>query len=207
MRRRDIFAGAAAGLWAGALILLSCSCGRPSEETCIRAFLERAARWAEDRDIASLMGLFDPGYRDFEGRDKAATERLISSYLEGRRGIVIHVLGVRVDPSPRPSEREVECEMAFSHGAAEMLRRVIRWSGDYYRFRLALLSDGAGGWRFSRAEWWSIGLPDLFPESMDILEKLFPDLSPREAPNGDISGEAGTASYIIERTKDGGRGK
>jgi hypothetical protein len=31
-------------------------------------------------------------------------------------------------------------------------------------------------WRFAAAEWESIGLEDLFPESLDILRKLFPGL-------------------------------
>jgi len=66
--------------------------------------------------------------------------------------------------------------MSFSHGAAEVLRKLIRYTGEYYRFRFDLDKTGKGEWRFAYAEWQSVDLLDLFPESREILRKLFPDL-------------------------------
>ncbi|MBE0713237.1 MAG: hypothetical protein IH583_12735, partial [Candidatus Aminicenantes bacterium] len=65
---------------------------------------------------------------------------------------------------------------SFSHGAAEVLRKLIRYTGEFYRFRFELDQTGKGEWRFAYAEWQSVDLLDLFPESREILRKLFPDL-------------------------------
>jgi hypothetical protein len=62
----------------------------------------------------------------------------------------------------------------MSHGAAEVLRKLIRFTGEYYRFRIDLRKTGPVEWRFVYAEWESIGLDGLFPESLEILRKLFP---------------------------------
>jgi hypothetical protein len=92
------------------------------------------------------------------------------------RGIVIHLLSARVEVPDPGGRASVECEMSFSHGAAEVLRKLIRYTGEYYRFRLELDKSGKGEWRFAYADWQPVTLTDLFPESMEVLKKLFPDL-------------------------------
>jgi len=161
---------------AAVLCLLAASCGRPSEEARIRDLLEESAARAEKRDVGGLMDLFAPEYRDFEGRDKAGTVRLVSDYLARYRGVVVHVLGVHPGTIGADGRAEVECEVALSHGAAELLRKLIRIGSEYYRFRFDLRKDAAGEWRYAYAEWEAIALTDLLPESLDILRKLFPDL-------------------------------
>ncbi len=172
-------AGRASFLWALALAaagFFPAGCGTPSEEVRIKEFLKKSVALAEKREVGALMDRFAPDYSDFEGRDKAGAERLIRDHLEMFRGIVIHLLSVRVD-APGPDGRApVECEMSFSHGAAEVLRKLIRYTGEYYRFRLELDKSGKGEWRFAYAEWQPVGLVDLFPESLAVLKKLFPDL-------------------------------
>ena len=156
--------------------LLPAGCGTPSEEARVKEFLRKSVALAEKREVGALMESFLPDYSDFEGRDKAGAERLIGDYLGRFRGIVIHLLSSRVD-EPGPDGRvAVECEMSFSHGAAEVLRKLIRYTGEYYRFRFDLDKTGKGEWRFAYAEWQSVDLLDLFPESREILRKLFPDL-------------------------------
>jgi hypothetical protein len=156
--------------------LLPAGCGTPSEEARVKEFLRKSVALAEKREVGALMENFSPDYSDFEGRDKAGAERLIGDYLGRFRGIVIHLLSSRVD-EPGPDGRvAVECEMSFSHGAAEVLRKLIRYTGEYYRFRFDLDKTGKGEWRFAYAEWQSVDLLDLFPESREILRKLFPDL-------------------------------
>jgi hypothetical protein len=163
-------------LAAAAVGLFAWGCGRPSEEARIREFLEDSAALAEKRDVDGLMDLFDPGYADFEGRDKAGTVRLITEYLDQYRGVVVHVLGVHPGTIGTDGRAEVECEVALSHGAAQLLRRLIRVGSEYYRFRFNLRKNEAGEWRFAYAEWESIGLAELFPESLEVLRKLFPNL-------------------------------
>lgn len=159
-----------------AACLLAAGCGTPSEEARIKELLKKSVALAEKRQVGALMEHFSPDYFDFEGRDKAGAERLIGDYLGRFRGIVIHLLSSRVD-GPGPDGRAaVECEMSFSHGAAEVLRKLIRYTGEYYRFRFDLDKTGKGEWRFAYAEWQQVDLLDLFPESREILRKLFPDL-------------------------------
>lgn len=156
--------------------LLPGGCGTPSEEARIQEFLKKSVVLAEKKEVGALMERFSPDYSDFEGRDKAGAERLVGDYLGRFRGVVIHLLSARVD-GPGPDGRAtVECEMSFSHGAAEVLRKLIRTTGEYYRFRFDLDKSGNGEWRFAYAEWRSVDLLDLFPESLEILKKLFPDL-------------------------------
>jgi len=172
-------AGKLSFLWALALAaagFFPAGCGTPSEEARIREFLKKSVALAEKREVGALMERFSPDYSDFEERDKAGTERLIGDYLGRFRGIVIHLLSSHVD-GPGPDGRaSVECEMSFSHGAAEVLRKLIRYTGEFYRFRFDLDKTGAGEWRFAFAEWESVDLLGLFPESREILRKLFPDL-------------------------------
>ncbi len=152
------------------------ACGRPSDESAIRALLEASVARAEKKDARGLMEFFAPDYVDFEGRDPAGTLRLVTEYLDRYRGIVIHLLGARVGDVGPDGRASVECEISLSHGAAEVLRKLIRYTGEYYRFRFDLRKTGPGEWRFIRAEWQSIGLAELFPESLAVLKELFPGL-------------------------------
>lgn len=156
--------------------LLAPACGRPSDEARIRAVLNEALARAEKRDAAALMELLAPDYRDFEGRDTAGTLRLVTDYLARYRGVVLHLLGARIGEPAADGRVTVECEIVMSHGAAEALRKLIRFTGEYYRFRIDLQRTDAAEWRFAYAEWESIGLDGLFPESLEILRKLFPGL-------------------------------
>lgn len=171
---RGIRAAVAVGLAAACFV--AAWCAKPSEETRIRALLERAAELAEDRDVPGLAELFLDDYADFERRDKDGTVRLVTDHLSRYRGVVIHVLGVRVDAIGPDGRADVGCEIALSHGAAEVLRRLIRVGSEYYRFGFELRKDAAGEWRFAYAEWEEIGLGELLPESLEILRKLFPEL-------------------------------
>lgn len=152
------------------------ACAAPSDETRIRSLLKEATARIEKRDISGLLELFAPDYRDFRGRDRDGTARLVSDYLDRYRGVVVHILGSRIGEIGGGGTAAVECDIALSHGAAEVLRKLIRFTGDYYRFRLEVRRTSPAEWRFTSAEWESIGLAELFPESLEILRKLFPGL-------------------------------
>jgi hypothetical protein len=63
----------------------------------------------------------------------------------------------------------------LSSGGAEVLRKVIRFAGDFYRFKLELLKTPEG-WHISRAKWEYLAMNDLFPESLPVLKKIIPDV-------------------------------
>ncbi len=156
--------------------LLFHACGRPSAEARIREVLKESAAKAEKRDLAGFMEFLADDYTDGDGRDREATARLVAGYLDRFRGIVVHVLGARVG-TPGPDGRiGVEFEVVLSHGAAEVLRKLIRVTGEYYRFEAELRQDARGEWRYTYAAWEPLGLGDLFPESLAILKELFPEL-------------------------------
>jgi hypothetical protein len=157
-------------------VILALSCGAPTEESRIRALVKDAAARAEKRDVAGLMRLFAADYRDFQGRDTAGTERLVGDYLGRYRSVIIHPLGIRIGAVDADGTASLECEIVLSHGAAEVLRKLIRVVGEYYRFRMDVRRTGPGEWRFTSAAWESIGLEELFPESLRVLRELFPGL-------------------------------
>lgn len=173
MTGRRILAWAAAAALATA-VFSAPSCGQPSDEAAIRGLLREAVVRAEKRDAGGLMELFAPDYRDFEGRDPEGTRRLVKDYFDHYRGIVIHLLGTRVGQVDPDGSASVEFEVSLSHGAAEVLRKLIRYAGEYYHFRVDLRRTGPGTWRFTSAAWESVSLTELFPESLEVLKKLFP---------------------------------
>lgn len=165
--------------WAAALaaaVLLMPACRTPSEEARIHAVLEEAVARAGKRDVAGLVGLCASDYADFQGRDAARTRDLIGDTLDRNRGVVVHLLGARIgEPGPNGLV-PVDCEVSLSHGAAEVLRKLIRYAGSTYRFHFEMRQEPRAGWRFVSAAWEEVGLTGLFPESLDILKELFPGL-------------------------------
>jgi len=159
-----------------AVSIFTAACGTPSEEARIRELLKKTVALAEKKDVRALRASFAPDYRDFEGRDVEGTVRLVTAHLTRFRGVVIQLLGARVGAIGPDGRASVECEVSLSHGAAEVLRKLIRYSGEYYRFELELQRSDRGDWRYIYAEWQAISFIDLFPESFEILRKLFPDL-------------------------------
>jgi hypothetical protein len=150
-------------------------CRPPSEESRIREFVKETTAQAEKGHLDAVMDCLAEDYRDFEGRDKAATESLIRDYL-GRGGIVIHLLGVRIETIDSEGKASVRAEAMLSAGAAEMFRRLIRYAGECYRFDIGLRKGPQGNWLVESAAWEEVALTDLFPESLKILKQLFPDL-------------------------------
>lgn len=120
------------------------------------------------------MAHFAEDFGDFEGRNKDGIRMLLSSYFSGRQGIVVHRLSTRVIDLTN-GRGSLETEVALSSGGAEALRRLVRISPDVYRIRIDL-SKTTENWLISYAEWTSISLTDLLPESLPKLRKLFPKI-------------------------------
>ncbi len=156
------------------LALAAAACRPPSEEARLKGFLKETVALAEKGDLAGVMTRLADDYSDFEGRDKAATEALVREYLR-RGGVVIHLLGARVDSLDPSGEASVEAEILVSAGAAEVFRKLIRYAGECYRFRLRLRRSPPSAWEYVSAAWETVPLTDLLPESLAVLKKLFPD--------------------------------
>jgi len=168
MRKRALIIG-----WAALLILASCA--HESEEARILKFMSRVGKLVEKKDQPGLLAVLTDDYTDFEGRDKKATEGLVGDYFRRRFGIVVHLLHTKVGDITAEGGASLETDVVLSSGGAEVLRKIVRFAGDFYRFKLDLRKTPEG-WRISRAEWEYLTLNDLFPESLPVLKKFFPDI-------------------------------
>jgi hypothetical protein len=148
-------------------------CRAKTDKEIIAAVIADMAARVEKRDTAGLLAHLDPGYRDFEGRDRSQTEAMIGEYFSRYRGIVIQVLASRI-ALESPRQATVETDVALYSGAASAFKKLVGFSGENYRFSCRLRKNGA--WRVSDARWEYIPLAGLFPESLKVLRELFPDL-------------------------------
>jgi hypothetical protein len=154
------------------LVGLSVSaCRRETEEDQILAVVDRLARRAEKKDVETMMASFADDYSDFEGRDKAGLRELLSGYMAGRMGIVVHRLGGSVEIK-EAGRAELRMDAALSSGGAEALRRLVRIAPDLYRLQIDFVKP-ADQWLVQWARWDSIGLAEALPESLGPLKKLF----------------------------------
>lgn len=136
--------------------------------------VDSLARLAEKKDLDAIMGHFAEDFADFEGRDKSGLRALLASYFGGRTGIVVHRLGHRIVEFST-DRASLDTEVALSSGGAEALRRLVRISPDIYRLRVGFTKTGEE-WLVGYAEWASIGLTELFPESAAEFKKIFPNI-------------------------------
>ncbi len=133
-------------------LLVLASCARESEEARILKFMNRVGKLVEKKDLSGLLTVLTDDYADFEGRDKKATEALIGDYFRRRFGIVMHLLHTKVGDITAEGEASLKTDVVLSSGGAEVLRKIVRFAGDFYRFKLDLRKTPEG-WRISRAEW------------------------------------------------------
>jgi ketosteroid isomerase-like protein len=168
MSKRDLIIGLTA-------LLIMAFCARESEEARILKFMRSVGKSIEKKDLSGLLTVLTDDYMDFEGRDKKATEALIGDYFERRFGIVVHLLHTKLGDITAEGKASLKTDVVLSSGGAEVLRKIVRFAGDFYRFKLDLRKTSEG-WRISRAEWEYLTLNGLFPESLPILKKIFPGI-------------------------------
>lgn len=153
--------------------LFMASCRSKTETEVIADLVADMAVQAEKRDAAGLIAHLAGDYLDFEGRDRAQTAALIEEYFSRYRGIVIHVLSSRIVIEGARGAA-LETDVSLSSGAAQAFRKMVRFSGENYRFRCRLRKDGR--WLVTGAEWEYVAVDGLFPESVQLLRELFPNL-------------------------------
>jgi hypothetical protein len=150
------------------------ACHRQTPEELLREWVREAGVRIEKRDVRGLLDRLDPAYVDSTGRSREETGKMLEAYFAKFSGIVVHVLSSRSELVSTGSAA-IEADVAVSSGGAEALRRLIRFSGECYRFRGRLQRSGSG-WRAVYAEWEAIERENLFPDSVEMLRKIFPRL-------------------------------
>ena len=149
------------------------SCRQKTETEIIAALMANMAVQAEKRDLAALIANLADDFQDFQGRDRQKTVAMIEEYLGRYRGIVIHVLASHITIKDARNA-DVETDVSLSSGAAQAFRKLIRFSGENYRFQCRLRKDSR--WLIAEAKWEYVSVESLFPESLKILRELFPNL-------------------------------
>lgn len=149
------------------------SCRQKTETETIAALLANMAVQAEKRDAAALIANLSGDFMDFQGRGRQQTLAMIEEYFGRYRGIVIHVLASRIIIEDARNAA-AETDVSLSSGVAQAFRKMIRFSGENYRFQCRLRKDGR--WLITGAKWEYVTIESLFPESLKILRELFPTL-------------------------------
>ncbi len=142
----------------------------------ILELMDKAGQYIEQKDAESLMLFVAEDYSDFRGRNKSETEEMAKHYFLEYQGIITHVLSTKIDEIA-PAEASIRTDMLVSSGSAQLFRKFVKFAGDYYRIKARLVKRD-GTWLLQYAEWEYISLDTLFPESVSILKKIFPNVSP-----------------------------
>ncbi len=154
-------------------LLILPGCGSSDKRSEIEAAIYKAVDTATDNDVEEFMRFIDFDYLDAEERTKADIREKVENYLSRFRVISINILNIKTVKSIN-DKAEVITELNFSHGLGKMLSKIIRSAGESYRFRLKMIRR-ARGWVVKQAEWEWISIEELYPESLKVLRKLFPE--------------------------------
>jgi hypothetical protein len=138
--------------------------------------MDEVGKYIEQKDAESLMMFVAEDYRDFWGRNKRETEEIAKHYFLEYQGIITHVLSTKVDEIVI-DEASIQTDVLVSSGGAQLFRKFVKFAGDYYRVNARLVKRDET-WLLQYAEWTYISLDGLFPESVSLLKKIFPNISP-----------------------------
>lgn len=156
------------------LLLLISACGSKNEKDLILETLDEVYDFAQAENIEGIMSHVTEDFADFQGRDKAKVRSMIEAHLLKYRDIKIHVLSTRIEDLEMPNA-SFQCELLLSAGGAKLFRKVLRYAGDMYRIQGDLVKEDEI-WKIRYAQWEYITPKDLLPESLKILQKLFPNV-------------------------------
>lgn len=155
------------------VFFIAFSCQTQSEEEAIRETVRKLGKLAEKKDKSGILSIIADDYSDSLKRAKRDIEGLLDYYFPRYQGIVIHILGTEVREINLP-QAQIETEMAISSGFGRVLRKLVSYYGEYYRFRIKLVKRDSK-WLAAEAEWEPVSINALFPESVKILKKILPE--------------------------------
>ncbi len=148
------------------------NCSKKSEKDIILDTMEEIGAKAEKRDLNGILYYISADYTDYKDRGKAEIQKQIEENFNRHKGIVASILATKIVVLNLP-EAEIQTDVMFSSGAAKMLRKLINFAGNCYRFNLHLIKEG-NFWKIKRASWDYISIEELLPDSIDILKNLTP---------------------------------
>jgi hypothetical protein len=157
-------------------VFLLISCGGKTDKMVILELMDKAGQFIEQKDAESLMLFVAEDYSDFRGRNKSETKDMVKQYFLDYQGIVTHVLSTKIDEITI-GEATIRTDVLVSSGGAQLFRKFVKFAGDYYRIKAKLVKRDEV-WLLQYAEWEYISLDTLFPESVSILKKIFPNMFP-----------------------------
>jgi hypothetical protein len=149
------------------------SCRSRSDKDGVAAVLEKVTASVEDKDVDRLIACLGANYMDFEGRDRIATRAMVEEYFSRYRGIKAKVLASRIAVG-EGGTAAADVDVSLYSGVGAALRKAVGFSGENYRVSCTLRRET--DWRIVEARWEYVPVQDLFPESLEILRKIFPDL-------------------------------
>lgn len=158
-----------------AAVLIFTGCGKgKSEEDRIEEMFDHISRQVEQENTDGIVHYLSEDFSDFEDRSRTDVRALVEEHFNRFRDIVFHLLSVKI-LFVHGDSAEVEAEISLSSGAAKMFRKLIKFAGHLYRFKLDLRKTGRE-WKITYAEWRYTTIDQLYPESFKVLRKIFPNI-------------------------------
>jgi len=144
-----------AGGFAIALLLATLGCSQPgTPESQVRAVITEAERAAEARDLAGLMALVSPVFRDGQGGDRDELQHTLRGYLVMHQSV--HLL-TRVESLEFPYKDYARVRlMVGTLGRESAAATAFELAADVHEVALELKLEG-DEWRVVRAERRSAG--------------------------------------------------
>lgn len=136
--------------------------------------IDLTAKYAEKKDTSKIIDLLSDDFNTIDDQSKKDIKELLTRYFKKYKGVVINILSTNVIYI-KSNKAEIETDVSLSSGISKVLRKVVRYYGETYRFKI-ILEKNLNEWKFEYAEWRYISIADLFPESYKMLKKIFPNI-------------------------------
>ncbi|MDX1402941.1 MAG: hypothetical protein R3192_00310 [Woeseiaceae bacterium] len=140
-------------LTTGLICVLLAACGEPegSPEQAVRAWLDAAEAYAEDKDRSGLMSMIADNYADARGYDRTQLGNLIRFYFL-RQDAVEFVSNINDIKIMGESAAQVDLAVVMAGTNAD----AIGFRADAYNFELEL-ENLDGEWKLIGARWAPVG--------------------------------------------------
>lgn len=142
-----------------ASVLLMTSCSRRSDKDVIMDMARSAARYAEEKDVKSIMALVSKDYRDNNGNDRDAIKGIFVYQLlrPGKVKVLIRSMGVEVREGKAVLEARVVLARA---GVGSGISGAVPENADVLKLNVVFRKED-GAWKAASSEWGSIGAAGL----------------------------------------------
>lgn len=134
-----------------ALVLSACNSSEPmSDEQQVRAVLEAMEHAAQDRSLSAVMQHVSPKYKDPQGNDFKAVQRLIQLQFITNQNI--NIFSKIRELEIIDNAAAVEMSLAMASGKLDLSDESNRLRADSFRFSLLYIKED-GDWQLQSASW------------------------------------------------------